>query len=235
MEHRLTRTEALLSTAAVHRLSEARVAVFGIGGVGGHAVDALARCGIGALDIIDADTVNITNINRQMFALISTIGRSKVEVAAERIRDINPSCLVRTYPLFFGEDTLDHFDFSSYDYIVDAIDSVSSKLLLIEQARAHSVPIICSMGTGNKLDPTALTVTDIEKTSVCPLARVMRRELRSRGIRGVKVVSSTEPPRAGGSRGAPASYACVPATAGLILASEVVRDLCAQWLQTDQP
>lgn len=230
MEHRFTRTEALLSEAAVHRLSEARVAVFGLGGVGGHAVDALARCGVGALDLVDADTVSITNINRQMFALTSTVGRPKVEVAAERIHDINPACHVRTYELFFDKDTLDRFDFSAYDYVVDSIDSVSSKLLLIEQARAADVPILCSMGMGNKLDPTALAVMDIEKTTVCPLARVMRRELRLRGIRHVKVVSSTEPPRAGGTRGAPASYACVPATAGLILASEVVRDLCAAWL-----
>ncbi len=222
-----TRTEQLLGEAAIRRLAACRVAVFGLGGVGGHAVDALARGGIGALDLIDADTVHITNINRQMFARHSTVGRRKVDVAAEHIADINPACRVSTHACFFDEQTADAFDMAAYDYIIDAIETVRSKQLLIERATAAHTPIISCMGTGNKLDPSALQLTDIAKTTHCPLARVMRRELRLRGIHHLPVVASTEPPRATGERAAPASYPCVPAAAGLLLASAVLRHLAA--------
>ncbi len=233
-ETALTRTEALLTRDGVRRLQQARVAVFGLGGVGGHAVDALARSGIGALDLIDADKITLTNLNRQMFALHSTLGMYKTDAAAQRIRDIAPDCRVRCFPLFFGADTADSFDFSAYDYVIDAIDSVASKLLLIRRAYAVGTPIISCMGMGNKLDPCAISVTHIEKTSVCPLARVIRRELRQSGIRRLPVVCSTETPRPGAAPHAPASYACVPAAAGLVLASHVIRCLCAPSLSSDQ-
>lgn len=240
MPDQYSRTRLLLGADAMERLRSARVAVFGLGGVGGHAVEALARSGIGALDLIDDDTVSITNLNRQLLATYSSIGRYKVDVAAERIRDIDPGIRVRTYKTFFLPETAEQFDFSQYDYVLDAIDTVTGKLALITQAKAAGTPIICCMGTGNKLDPTAFTVTDISKTSGCALARITRKECAKRGIRGVKVVYSkelpltpkedpadpSEPQREGSSRrSTPGSTAFVPAVAGLIMAGEVIKDL----------
>lgn len=233
MDERFSRTEALLGADAMQALNAARVAVFGVGGVGGHAADALARSGVGAIDLIDPDTVSITNINRQLVALGSTVGRYKVDVMRERILDIAPAARVTAHKLFYSEETASAFDLASYDYIIDAIDTVSSKLLLITSAEALGVPVISSMGTGNKLDPTALEIADIYKTSVCPLARVMRTELRRRGVKHLKVLYSRELPRrvtvndgaAHPSRHAPASVAFVPAAAGLIIAAEVIKDI----------
>ena len=177
-----SRTANLLGDTAMEKLKNARVAVFGIGGVGGYAVEALARSGVGALDLIDKDKVSVSNINRQIIALHSTVGKYKTEVAKARIADINPDCIVRTHNTFFLPDTADEFDFSAYDYIIDAIDTVSGKIALIQKANAQGVPIISAMGAGNKLDPTAFEVADISKTSVCPLARIMRKECAKRGI-----------------------------------------------------
>ncbi len=232
-EHAFSRTEQLLGTTALARLSAARVAVFGIGGVGGYAVEALARSGIGALDLVDNDTVSITNLNRQMVALHSTIGQYKVDVMKARIADISPQTKVTAHRVFFLPQTADTFDFSQYDYIVDAVDTVLAKIAIIEKAVAAGVPVISCMGTGNKMDPTALTVTDIAKTSGCPLARVMRRELRVRGITHLPVVFSAEQPFRAveaekdkvSGKTPPASAVFVPATAGLLLANEVVRSL----------
>lgn len=232
---RFSRTQMLLGEAAMQRLQGCRVAVFGVGGVGGYAVEALARSGVGALDVIDNDTVSPTNLNRQILALESTVGISKVKVAAARVRDINPACRVTAHEVFYLPETEGQFDFLQYDYIVDAIDTVKGKLALVENARRAGTPIICSMGAGNKLDPTAFRVADIYKTSVCPLARVMRYECRKRGIRKLKVVYSTEPPRRpvepcredSGKRDTPGSVAFVPSVAGLILAGEVIKDLLA--------
>lgn len=237
MQDQFSRTRLLLGEEGIRRLAACRVAVFGIGGVGGYAVEALARSGIGALDLIDDDRICLTNLNRQLHATRSTVGRYKVDVAAERIRDINPDCTVTTYRTFFLPETQDQFDFTLYDYIVDAIDTVAGKLALAEKARAAGTPIICSMGAGNKLDASAFRVADIYQTSVCPLARVMRTECRKRGIDRLKVVYSTElpmkpaetleDPREGSSRREiPGSVAFVPAAAGLIMAGEVVKDLC---------
>ena len=238
MEDIFTRTRLILGALAMERLRSARVAVFGVGGVGGHVVEALARSGVGALDLIDNDTVSATNINRQIIALHSTVGQKKTDAAKARVLDINPACAVRTYDTFFLPETADAFDFTQYDYVVDAIDTVAGKLCLAERAQAAGVPIICSMGTGNKLDPTKLTITDIYKTSVCPLARVMRYECRKRGIKKLKVLYSTETPltpRADetpdtptGRRSVPGSTAFVPPAAGLIIASEVVRELIGE-------
>lgn len=235
MKEEFSRSEMLLGAAKMERLAQCRVAVFGIGGVGGYVVEALARSGIGALDLIDHDQVSRSNLNRQLIATLSTIGRPKVEVAAERIRDIHPDCSVRTYPVFFLPETEDLFDFSQYDYVVDAIDTVTGKLSLIQKAKEAQVPIISAMGAGNKLDPTAFTVADIYETSVCPLAKVMRRELRKRGIDHVKVVYSKEEPIKPcegmgqqveeGAKQPPGSMAFVPGAAGLALAGEVIRDL----------
>ena len=235
MIEQFSRTELLLGEEAMHKLYGARVAVFGIGGVGGYTVEALARCGIGALDLIDSDTVSVSNINRQILATHSTVGRLKVDVAKERVLDINPSCSVRTYPCFYLPDTADQFDFTEYDYIVDCIDTVTGKLQLVERAHAAGTPIICSMGTGNKLDATAFEVADISKTTFCPLARIMRKELKKRGIGNVKVVYSREealtPVGAEeemarlGKRQIPGSTPFVPGAAGLILAGEVIKDL----------
>lgn len=248
MNEQYTRTELLLGNEAMERLRQARVAVFGIGGVGGYAVEALARSGVGALDLIDDDTVSLTNLNRQIIALHSTVGRPKVEVAAERVRAIDPETRVRIYRAFYTPETAGLFDFTQYDYIVDAIDTVTGKLALVENAFKAGTPILSAMGTGNKLDPTAFVVTDIAKTTMCPLARIMRKELRKRGINHLKVVYSTEPalePDAEmeaevlrqsaqeepGDRGIftrrqiPGSTAFVPAAAGLIAAGAVVRDL----------
>ncbi|MBQ6146134.1 MAG: tRNA threonylcarbamoyladenosine dehydratase, partial [Clostridia bacterium] len=213
-------------------LARARVAVFGVGGVGGYAVEALARSGIGALDLIDSDRVVLSNLNRQIIATRDTLGMLKVDAAKARVLSIDPDCQVRTYPIFYLPETADQFDFSQYDYVVDAIDTVAGKLQLIAAAKAAYVPVISAMGAGNKLDPTAFRVADIAETSVCPLARVMRRELKKRGIDHVKVVYSPEPalspaPAAEdtGRRATPGSVAFVPAVAGLILAGEVVRDI----------
>ena len=229
-----SRTASLLGDKAMEKLKNARVAVFGIGGVGGYAVEALARSGVGALDLIDKDKVSVSNINRQIIALHSTVGKYKTEVAKARIADINPDCIVRTHNTFFLPDTADEFDFSAYDYIIDAIDTVSGKIALIQKATEQGVPIISAMGAGNKLDPTAFEVADISKTSVCPLARIMRKELKKRGIERVKVVYSKELPQENGNfdeqtqKPVPASIAFVPSVAGLILAGEVIKDLIAQ-------
>lgn len=226
------RTEMLIGKAGVAKLRNARVAVFGIGGVGGHAVEALARSGVGALDLIDNDTVGESNINRQIVALHSTVGRRKTEVMAERIKDIDPHIAVTEHNVFFLPETAEALDFTKYDYVVDAIDTVSGKLALIEKAKAAGVPVISAMGAGNKLDPTAFAVADIEKTSVCPLARVMRRELKKRGVKGVKVVYSKEEPiapqtdeKTANGKPVPASIAFAPSVMGLIVASEVIKDL----------
>lgn len=232
MDDMFSRTRMLLGDLAMDRLKAARVAVFGIGGVGGHAVEALVRSGIGALDLIDSDRVALSNLNRQIIATHNTLGMRKVEAARDRVLSINPDCQVKTYPIFYLPETADQFDFTQYDYVVDAIDTVAGKVQLIEAAQAAQVPVISSMGAGNKLDPTAFRVADISKTSVCPLARVMRRELRKRGIQHVKVVYSTEPPLTPGPsdeetrrRSTPGSTAFVPAVAGLILAGEVIKDI----------
>lgn len=235
MQSQFSRTELLLGSAAMERLQKARVAVFGLGGVGGYTVEALARSGIGTLDLFDHDTVSLTNLNRQILATHSTVDKLKVDAAKERILSINPDAVVNAYPVFYTPDTADQFDFSVYDYIVDAIDTVTGKLCIIQNAVAANVPVISCMGTGNKLDPTALQVTDISKTTVCPLARIMRKELRKRGINHLKVVYSTEETlksvgaeeeaAALGKRTIPGSTAFVPGAAGLILAGEVIRDL----------
>lgn len=231
------RTARVFGPEAMERLARSRVAVFGLGGVGGYAVEALARSGIGALDLIDSDTVSLSNLNRQILATRRTLGRYKTEVAEERVRDINPSCQVRTHRAFFLPATRDAFDFSAFDYVVDAIDTVAGKLALIEAAREAGTPVISSMGTGNKLDPSQLRVADLYETAVCPLARIMRRECRRRGIDRLKVVYSREEPRApigelppeerreDVRRDVPGSTAFVPSAAGLLIASEVVKDL----------
>ena len=234
MPDRFERTRMLLGEAAMDRLARSRVAVFGLGGVGGYAVEALARSGVGALDLIDSDSVAFSNLNRQILATEATVGMDKVAAAAARVASINPECRVRTYRLFYlpGEGG---YDFAGCDYVADAVDTVTAKLALAETALAAGIPIISSMGTGNKLDPSRLRVSDISATSVCPLARVMRKELRKRGIDRLKVVWSPEepivpePPRGEtppeGRRAIPGSTAFVPAAAGLLMASEIVRDL----------
>ena len=222
------RTERLLGTVAVEKLLQSRVAVFGIGGVGGHAAEALVRSGIGALDIVDGDEVALSNINRQIIALHSTVGMPKTEAAAERFLDINPNLRLKKFQLRLSEETAGEFDFSAYDYVIDAIDDVRAKVLLAVKCKESGTPLISSMGAGNKVDPTKFQVADIYKTSVCPLARVMRRELKQRGIEHLKVVFSTELPAAPtkeGERVVPASCAFVPSVAGLIIASEVVKDI----------
>ena len=224
-----SRMESLIGREGIDLLGRKKIPVFGLGGVGSYAVEALARCGVGSLTLVDHDTVDITNINRQLYALHSTLGSPKTKAAKERIRDIDEDILVHTYDTFYNEDSAHMFDFSAYDYVVDAIDTVSSKLLLIEQAKQSKTPIISSMGTGNKLDPTKFEVADIAKTSVCPLAKVIRTELRRRGIRKVKVLYSKEKPiksgRTQGGRSIPGSISFVPSVAGLIIAAEVVKDL----------
>lgn len=234
MLNQFSRTELLLGSGSMQKLASSRVAVFGIGGVGGYVVEALARSGIGALDLIDNDTVCLTNINRQIIATHSTLGKYKVDVAAERIADINPDCKVTTYKTFYMPDTESRFDFTLYDYVVDAIDTVTGKLSLAKKAKAAGVPIISSMGAGNKLKPTAFEVADIYKTSVCPLAKTMRRELRKLGIDSLKVVYSKEEPikpkqvneeDCSKRREVPGSNAFVPPTVGLIIAGEVIKDL----------
>ena len=226
-----SRTELLLGKEGVEKLKKARVAVFGVGGVGGYVVEALARSGVGALDLIDKDVVSESNINRQIIALHSTVGQFKTEAAANRARDINPNIIVRVQNVFYLPENAHEFDFSQYDYVVDAIDTVSGKIAIIEQAKRCNTPIISSMGAGNKLDPTAFEVADISKTSVCPLARVMRRELKKRGIEHVKVVYSKEEPLPSNvtdeesGKSVPGSIAFVPSVVGLIIAGEVIKDL----------
>lgn len=247
MINQFSRTALMFGQDAMEKLAHSRVAVFGIGGVGGYTVEALVRSGIGAIDIIDNDTVCVTNINRQIFATHKTVGKFKVDAAAERIKEINPDVKVRTYKTFFSHETENQFNFSDYDYVVDAIDTVTGKIALVVNANNSGTPIISSMGAGNKVDPTAFEVTDIYKTSVCPLARVMRRELKQRGIKSLKVVFSKEVPLAPISaiqnrlqendnpvtakdghtsrRQIPSSNAFVPSVAGLIIAGEVIKDL----------
>ena len=238
MEQQFLRTAMLLGADALERLQKARVAVFGIGGVGGYTVEALARAGIGALDLIDHDTVSLSNINRQILATHSTVGMEKVEAARIRILDINPGCRVVTHPVFYTPETADRFDFTQYDYIVDAIDTVTGKLQLIQRAHECGTPIISCMGTGNKLDASAFEVSDISKTTMCPLARIVRKELGKRGIKHLKVVYSKEEAlsptgweeeaAALGKRQIPGSVSFVPGAAGLILAGEVIKDLAAK-------
>lgn len=228
----LKREELLLGESAIERLKNARVAVFGVGGVGGYAAEALARCGVGTLDLIDNDVVSTSNINRQIIALHSTVGRYKVDVMADRIRDINPNIIVNAYKCFFLPENAGKFDFSEFDYVADAVDTVTAKISIIEAAKAAGTPVISSMGAGNKLHPEMFEVVDISKTSVCPLAKVMRRELKKRGIGDVKAVCSREEPlkpliseiQKNGKQ-TPGSVAFVPSAAGLIMAGEIVREL----------
>lgn len=247
MLNQFSRTELLIGKEGIEKLANSRVAVFGIGGVGAYAVEALVRSGLGRIDIIDDDKVCITNLNRQLYATRKTVGKYKVEVAKERILDINPNAIINTYQTFYTPETANKFDFTQYDYVIDAIDTVVGKLSLIERAKAANIPIICAMGAGNKMDPTRFEVTDISKTSVCPLAKVVRTELRKRKIKGVKVVYSKEipikpkedmsisckahcvcPP---GTRKCtvkhqiPGSNAFVPSVVGMIIAGEVIKDL----------
>ena len=248
MLNQYSRTELLFGKEAMDKLRASRVAVFGVGGVGGYTVEALARSGVGALDLIDDDRVCITNINRQIYATRKTVGKYKVDVASERIADIDPTINVNVYKTFYGPDTAEQFDFGLYDYVVDAIDTVTGKIALVMQAEASGTPIISSMGAGNKVDPTAFEVTDIYKTSVCPLAKVMRYELKRRGVKKLKVVYSNEQPirpiedmeiscrrncvcppgtarKCTVRRDIPGSNAFVPSAVGLIIAGEVVKDL----------
>lgn len=236
MSERFSRTELIFGRNAMEKLSKARVAVFGVGGVGGYAVEALARSGIGTLDLIDNDRVAKSNINRQIIALDSTVGMYKTDAAKTRILDINPQCIVNTFNIFFMPETSSIFDFSLYDYVIDAIDTVTGKIEIIMKAQKAGVPVISSMGAGNKTDPTAFEVSDIYSTSVCPLARVMRQQLRKRGVKRLKTVFSKELPvtvpvnsASGGvsheRRQIPGSNAFVPSVAGLIIAGEVVKDI----------
>ena len=250
MLNQFSRTQLLLGQEGMEKLFQARVAVFGIGGVGGYTVEALARSGVGTLDLIDDDRICLTNLNRQIFATHKTVGQYKVDIAQQRILEINPKAVVHTYKTFYAPQTAELFDFTQYDYVVDAIDTVTGKLQLVEQAEKAGVPIISSMGAGNKLDPTAFEVADIYETSVCPLARVMRKELKKRGIKKLKVVYSKEPPmtpiddmaiscrtncicppgtarKCTQRRQVPGSNAFVPSVVGLIIAGEVVKDLTA--------
>lgn len=251
MLNQFSRTELLLGKEAMERLSRARVAVFGIGGVGGYTVEALVRSGVGAIDLIDDDKVCLTNLNRQIIATRSTVGKYKAEVMRDRILDINPDCKVEVHKCFYLPETKDEFDFSSYSYVVDAVDTVTAKIALVMQAKETGTPIISSMGAGNKLNPAMFEVADIYKTSVCPLAKVMRRELKKRGVRKLKVVYSKEQPvtpiedmsiscrahcicppgakhKCTERRAIPGSNAFVPSVAGLIIASEVIKDLAAE-------
>ncbi len=248
MLDQFSRTQLVFGKEAMDKLKSSRVAVFGIGGVGGYTVEALARSGVGAIDIIDDDKVCLTNINRQIYATRKTVGKYKVDVAKERIEEINPDCKVTAFKTFYMPETADQFDFTQYDYVVDAIDTVTGKIALIENAKKAGTPIISSMGAGNKVDPTAFEVTDIYKTSVCPLAKVMRYELKRRGIKKLKVVYSKEKPippiddmsiscrqhcicppgtarKCTQRRQVPGSTAFVPSVVGLIIAGEVIKDI----------
>ena len=246
--NQFSRTQMLLGNEAMERLAAARVAVFGVGGVGGYAAEALVRSGLGAIDLIDDDRMCLTNLNRQIIALRSTVGKHKTDVLADRLRDINPNVRVTAHRLFYMPDTADQIDLSAYDYVIDAVDTVTAKLELITRCKALGVPVICALGAGNKLDPTMLRVADLYETSVCPLARVLRREVRRRGIDRLKVVYSPEPPmkplddpensclthcicppgttrKCTARRDIPGSTAFVPPAMGLIIAREVVCDL----------
>lgn len=248
MLNQFSRTELLFGREAMERLAGSRVALFGIGGVGGYTVEALVRSGVGTVDLIDDDKICLTNINRQIYATRKTVGKYKVDVAAERIADINPDTVVHTYKTFYAPDTAGQFNFTEYDYVVDAIDTVTGKLALVENANAAGTPIISSMGAGNKVDATAFEVADIYETSICPLAKVMRRELRKRGIKSLKVVYSKEVPivpiedmaisckahcicppgtarKCTQRRQVPGSNAFVPSAVGLMIAGEVIKDL----------
>lgn len=239
MTEQYARTEILLGSEAMNRLANSRVAVFGIGGVGGYVVEALVRSGVGAIDLIDSDTVCESNLNRQIIATKATMGQFKVDVMKERIMQINPDCKVTPHRCFYLPETAEQFDFNNYDYVVDAVDTVTAKIELVMRAKEYGVPIISSMGAGNKLNPAEFEVADIYKTSVCPLAKVMRRELKKRGVKKLKVVYSKEEPltpkpimepeREIGfgvkKRVTPGSVAFVPSVVGLIIASEVVKDL----------
>lgn len=239
MLNQFSRTELLLGEAAMQKLKNSRVAVFGIGGVGGHTAEALVRSGLGTLDIIDSDKVCLSNINRQIFATHKTVGEYKVDAAERRLHEINPDAVINKHCVFYTPETEDSFDFTQYDYIVDAIDTVTGKIALVMNASKAKTPIICSMGAGNKLDASAFKVADIYSTSVCPLARVMRSELRKRGVKKLKVVYSEEKPlqpkdvddevraEASAKRQVPGSTAFVPSVAGLIIAGEVIKDLTA--------
>lgn len=231
MREQFIRTEMLLGAEALERLQNARVALFGLGGVGGYTLEALTRSGVGQLDLIDNDTVSRSNLNRQILATYDTVGMRKVDAAKQRVLSINPACVVRTYAVFYTPETAGQFDFTQYDYIVDAIDTVSSKLLLAEEAQRAGVPLIASMGTGNKLDPSRFRIGDISETSVCPLARVMRRELKARGIFHLEVLWSDEKPLTPlsggeapppGRRQTPGSLSFVPSVAGLMIAGHVI-------------
>lgn len=233
MEECLQRTALLLGEESVERLRRARVVVFGVGGVGGYAVEALARCGVGHLTLFDKDVVSISNLNRQIIALLSTVGKSKVQVMKERIADINPKIQVECRECFYLPENAETYDLSQFDYIIDAVDTVAAKIELAVRAERLGIPIISCMGAGNKLDPAAFEVTDIYKTSVCPLAKVMRKELKSRGVKHLKVVYSRELPRKPaetiqeeGKRAIPGSVSFVPSAAGLIMAGEVIKELC---------
>ena len=248
MLNQFSRTQLIFGKENMEKLSNARVAVFGIGGVGGYTIEALARSGVGTLDLIDDDKICLTNLNRQILATRKTVGKYKVDVAAERIHDINPDCVVNCYKTFYMPDTAEQFDFSQYDYVVDAIDTVTGKIMLVEQAKKSNTPVISSMGAGNKVNPAAFEVADIYETSVCPLAKVMRRELKKRGIKKLKVVYSKEKPirpeedleiscrthcicppgterTCTVRRDIPGSNAFVPSVVGLIIAGEVVKDI----------
>ena len=233
MNDRHARTRLLLGDAALEKLRKAHVAVFGLGGVGGACAEALCRGGVGTLTLVDHDTIGITNLNRQLLATLDTLGMDKTEAAAARLRSIDPDCALTLRKCFFLPETAGDFDFTRYDYIVDAVDTVTAKLLLIERAKAAGTPIVCAMGAGNKLDPTAFRVSDIADSRVCPLARVMRKELKKRGIEGVKAVWSAEPPveppRAPSDgprvKDVPGSVSFVPGVMGLILAGEIIKDI----------
>ncbi len=232
MLHEFSREELLLGESALRRLRACRVAIFGVGGVGGYVAEALARGGVGQIDLIDNDDVSLTNINRQIIALHSTLGRPKVDVMAERVRDICPETIVRAHRMFYLPETANQFNFSEYDYVADAIDTVAGKIEIILRAKAANVPVISAMGAGNKQDPTAFRVADIRQTKVCPLARAMRGILKKRGVEHLKVVYSEEAPlkpaesaEASSKRQVPGSLSFVPPVAGLIMAGEIIRDL----------
>ena len=224
IDDRFQRTRMLIGEEALMGLMGAKILVFGVGGVGGYVCEALARAGVGRIDVVDKDVVDITNINRQIIATTDTVGLPKVEVCKARMESINPEIRCEAKKLFFLPENSEEFDFAKYDYIVDAVDNVTAKIEIICKAKAAKVPVISSMGTGNKLDPAAFRIADIEKTKVCPLAKVVRKELRNRGVRGVKVLYSEEEPRKSGNR-TPASISFVPSAAGLMIAGEVIKDL----------
>lgn len=233
MKERFSRTELLFGSDAMEKLNNAHVCVFGVGGVGGYVCEALARSGVGSLTLVDNDTVSTSNINRQIFATASTVGMMKTAAAKLRLLDINPDIKIKEYNMFYLPETAEEIDLTQFDYVVDAIDTVTAKIYLAQKCDELNIPLIASMGTGNKLDPTAFEVTDIYKTSVCPLARVMRTELKKRGVKKLKVVYSKEQPKnavadSSNGRHAPGSCAFVPSVAGLVIASAVIKDLIGE-------